>query len=144
MRSRPLAEGARQLHQLLGQRLRHLLFGDQGNDIISGGTGGDTITGGAGNDSIMGDAGTDIAVFTGPIENYAFGTVGDTQTITISDLTGLDGDDTLATLKRNGMEVLPPSAQLRADMRRVGDTILKEWLDRAGAEGKALLDAYRR
>ena len=53
-------------------------------------------------------------------------------------------DDTLATLKRNGMEVLPPSAQLRADMRRVGDTILKEWLDRAGAEGKALLDAYRR
>jgi hypothetical protein len=29
-------------------------------------------------------------------------------------------------------------------MRRVGDTILKEWLDRAGAEGKALLDAYRR
>ncbi len=53
-------------------------------------------------------------------------------------------DDTLAILKKNGMEVLPPSAQLRADMRRVGDTILKEWLDRAGAEGKALLDAYRR
>ena len=42
------------------------------------------------------------------------------------------------------MEVLPPSAQLKADMKRVGDTILKEWLDRAGAEGKALLDAYRR
>jgi TRAP-type transport system periplasmic protein len=53
-------------------------------------------------------------------------------------------EDTLATLKKNGMEVLPPSAQLKADMKRVGDTILKEWLDRAGAEGKALLDAYRR
>jgi TRAP-type C4-dicarboxylate transport system substrate-binding protein len=53
-------------------------------------------------------------------------------------------DDTLATLRKNGMEVLPPSAQLKADMKRVGDTILKEWLDRAGAEGKALLDAYRR
>ena len=53
-------------------------------------------------------------------------------------------EDTLAALKKNGMEVLPPSAQLKADMKRVGDTILKEWLDRAGAEGKALLDAYRR
>ena len=53
-------------------------------------------------------------------------------------------DDTLATLKRNGMEVLPPSAQLKADMKKVGDTILKEWLDKAGAEGKAVYDAYNR
>ena len=53
-------------------------------------------------------------------------------------------EDTLATLRKNGMEVLPPSPQLRADLRKVGDTILKEWLSRAGAEGKALYEAYVR
>jgi len=26
----------------------------------------------------------------------------------------------------------------------VGDTMLKEWLDRSGAEGKALVDAYNK
>ena len=51
---------------------------------------------------------------------------------------------TLETLKANGMTVTPPSAQLKADMKKVGDTMLKEWLDRSGAEGKALADAYNR
>ena len=40
------------------------------------------------------------------------------------------------------MNIMPPSAQLKADMKKVGDTMLKEWLDKAGAEGKALVDAY--
>ncbi len=53
-------------------------------------------------------------------------------------------DDTLATLKKNGMEVLPGSPQLRADMKKVGETILKEWLDKSGAEGKQVLDTYNR
>jgi TRAP-type C4-dicarboxylate transport system substrate-binding protein len=52
--------------------------------------------------------------------------------------------DTLERLKANGMQVLPPSPQLKADMAKVGETMLKEWVDRAGADGKALLDAYRR
>jgi TRAP-type C4-dicarboxylate transport system substrate-binding protein len=52
--------------------------------------------------------------------------------------------DTLERLKTHGMQVLPPSPQLKADMAKVGETMLKEWVDRAGADGKALLDAYRR
>jgi TRAP-type C4-dicarboxylate transport system substrate-binding protein len=52
--------------------------------------------------------------------------------------------DTLERLKANGMQVFPPSPQLKADMAKVGETMLKEWVDRAGADGKALLDAYRR
>jgi len=32
-------------------------------------------------------------------------------------------------LKKNGMQILPPSAQLKADMKKVGDTMLKEWLE---------------
>ena len=45
-------------------------------------------------------------------------------------------------LKKNGMTILPPSPQLKADMKKVGDTMLKEWLDKAGPEGKAVVDAY--
>jgi TRAP-type C4-dicarboxylate transport system substrate-binding protein len=52
--------------------------------------------------------------------------------------------DTLDKLKANGMQVQPPSAQLKADMKKVGDTMLKEWLDKAGAEGQALVDTFRK
>jgi len=45
-------------------------------------------------------------------------------------------------LKKNGMTIITPSAQLKADMKKVGDTMLKEWLDKSGPEGKALVDAY--
>ena len=51
---------------------------------------------------------------------------------------------TLEILKTNGVTVTPPSAQLKADMKKVGDTMLKEWLDRSGAEGRALVDAYNK
>jgi len=47
-------------------------------------------------------------------------------------------------LKKNGMQILPPSPQLKADMKKIGDTMLKEWLDKAGAEGQAIVDAYRK
>lgn len=52
--------------------------------------------------------------------------------------------DTLAILKANGMAVEPPSAALKADMQKVGETMLKEWLAQAGPEGQAMLDAYRK
>jgi TRAP-type C4-dicarboxylate transport system substrate-binding protein len=51
---------------------------------------------------------------------------------------------TLEVLKANGMTIAPPSAQLKADMKKVGDTIMKEWLDKSGAEGKAIVDAFKR
>jgi len=52
--------------------------------------------------------------------------------------------DTLATLKANGMTVEAPSAALKADMQKVGETLVKEWLEKAGPEGQALLDAFRK
>ena len=52
--------------------------------------------------------------------------------------------ETLEKLKANGMHILQPSAQLKADMKKVGDTMLKDWLDKAGPEGKQLVDAYRK
>ncbi|MFM7506438.1 MAG: TRAP transporter substrate-binding protein [Rubrivivax sp.] len=52
--------------------------------------------------------------------------------------------DTLARLRTEGMQVLPPSPQLKGDMAKVGETMLKEWVEKAGADGKALLDGFRK
>jgi TRAP-type C4-dicarboxylate transport system substrate-binding protein len=52
--------------------------------------------------------------------------------------------ESLDKLKGGGMNILPPPAALTADMKKVGETLLKEWLDKAGPEGKQLVDAYRK
>ena len=52
--------------------------------------------------------------------------------------------ETLDKLKANGMEILPPPQQLKADLQKVGEQMLKEWLDKAGPEGRQLIDAYRK
>ena len=49
-----------------------------------------------------------------------------------------------AKLKANGMQVLEPSAQLKADMKKVGETMLTEWLEKSGADGQALLASFKR
>lgn len=50
--------------------------------------------------------------------------------------------ESLDKLKANGMNIVMPSPQLKADMKKVGEVMLKEWLEKAGPEGKALVDAY--
>ncbi|MFI4926783.1 MAG: TRAP transporter substrate-binding protein [Burkholderiales bacterium] len=52
--------------------------------------------------------------------------------------------ETLEKLKANGMQILQPSPQLKTDMKKVGDQMLKEWLEKAGAEGQQLVDTYRK
>jgi TRAP-type C4-dicarboxylate transport system substrate-binding protein len=47
-------------------------------------------------------------------------------------------------LKKNGMNIVAPSAQLTTDLKKVGDTMLKEWLEKAGPEGQAVIDAYKK
>ena len=47
-------------------------------------------------------------------------------------------------LKKNGMNIMTPPAQLKSDMKKVGETMLKEWLDKAGAEGQAVVDAFNK
>ena len=47
-------------------------------------------------------------------------------------------------LKKNGMTIVAPSPQLIGDMKKVGDTMLKGWLDKAGPEGQAIVDAYKK
>ncbi len=50
----------------------------------------------------------------------------------------------LDQLRKNGMTVYPPSAQLKSDMTKVGDTMIADWLKKAGPEGKAVIDAFRK
>ena len=52
--------------------------------------------------------------------------------------------DTTNTLKTNGMTVSPPSVQLKADMQKVGATLLQEWLKNAGSDGDQVVKAYRK
>ena len=46
-------------------------------------------------------------------------------------------------LAANGMEVGPPGEQLFEDFKKIGDTMTQEWLEKAGDDGKAIVDAYK-
>ncbi len=50
----------------------------------------------------------------------------------------------LGELKKNGMNVAPPSAQLKADFQKIGATLTEEWLKTAGPDGKAIVEAFRK
>jgi TRAP-type C4-dicarboxylate transport system substrate-binding protein len=49
----------------------------------------------------------------------------------------------LSQLAANGMTVIPPGDKLAADLAKMGETMSKEWADAAGAEGAAIVDAYK-
>lgn len=50
----------------------------------------------------------------------------------------------LSELARNGMNVAPPSAQLKADFKKIGETMTAEWLKTAGPDGKAIVEAFKK
>ncbi|MDH5579191.1 MAG: TRAP transporter substrate-binding protein [Betaproteobacteria bacterium] len=52
-----------------------------------------------------------------------------------------DGDETLA---KNGMTLHEPSAAMKAAFGKVGAQMAKEWEDKAGADGQAILKAYKK
>jgi len=47
-------------------------------------------------------------------------------------------------LKAKGMNIITPTPQLAADLKKVGDVMLGEWLAKAGPDGKAIVDAYKK
>ncbi|HTS84116.1 MAG TPA: TRAP transporter substrate-binding protein [Usitatibacter sp.] len=50
----------------------------------------------------------------------------------------------LEQLGKNGMLVAPPSTQLKGEFKKIGETMTGEWLKTAGADGQAIVDAYRK
>ncbi len=51
-----------------------------------------------------------------------------------------EGDETLV---KNGMSVSEPSPELKAALGKIGDRMAAEWEKTAGADGQAILKAYR-
>ena len=49
----------------------------------------------------------------------------------------------LDQLKAKGMTIVKPSEQLTADLRKVGNFMLAEWLKKAGPDGKKVIDNFR-
>lgn len=49
----------------------------------------------------------------------------------------------LDNLAKNGMQIIKPSPELMKGLDKVGQTMLAEWLEKAGADGKQVIDAYR-
>jgi TRAP-type C4-dicarboxylate transport system substrate-binding protein len=47
-------------------------------------------------------------------------------------------------LAAKGMKVQPPSDTLKAGFQKVGEQLTADWLKKAGAEGQAVVDAYRK
>lgn len=47
-------------------------------------------------------------------------------------------------LKAKGMNIVQPTPQLMADLKKVGDVMLNDWLGKAGADGKAVVDNFRK
>jgi TRAP-type C4-dicarboxylate transport system substrate-binding protein len=50
----------------------------------------------------------------------------------------------LEQLKKNGMNVALPSPALKTGMSKIGEQMLGEWLEKAGPDAKAVVDAYRK
>jgi TRAP-type C4-dicarboxylate transport system substrate-binding protein len=51
-----------------------------------------------------------------------------------------EGDETLA---KNGMSVREPDAAMKARFQKIGEQMAQEWEKSAGADGQAILKAYR-
>ncbi|MEI8150277.1 MAG: TRAP transporter substrate-binding protein [Hyphomicrobiales bacterium] len=47
-------------------------------------------------------------------------------------------------IAKKGMKVLKPSPALTAGFQKVGEQLTADWLKRAGAEGQAVVDAYKK
>jgi TRAP-type C4-dicarboxylate transport system substrate-binding protein len=47
-------------------------------------------------------------------------------------------------LAAHGMKVLPPSRALRTGLQQIGERLTAEWLRRTGADGQAVIEAYRK
>ncbi|WP_172328747.1 TRAP transporter substrate-binding protein [Mangrovicoccus sp. HB161399] len=49
----------------------------------------------------------------------------------------------VATLAENGMDVNPPAEPIMAKLGEIGETMTAEWMESAGEDGKAIIDAYK-
>ena len=52
--------------------------------------------------------------------------------------------ESLNTLRTNKMTVYEPNAQFKSELSKMGETMLDEWLKRAGPDGQAIITSFRK
>lgn len=52
--------------------------------------------------------------------------------------------DSIKVLTDNGVKVAQPSDSVKAALQKIGEQMTADWLASAGADGKAIIDAYRK
>ncbi len=50
----------------------------------------------------------------------------------------------LDQMAAKGMKIQPPSAELKTGLQKVGEQLTQDWLKKAGADGQAIIDAYKK
>jgi TRAP-type C4-dicarboxylate transport system substrate-binding protein len=48
------------------------------------------------------------------------------------------------TLAKNGLKIEPITPQLKAELRKIGDTMLNDWLEKSKDDGKKVITEYRK
>jgi TRAP-type transport system periplasmic protein len=48
----------------------------------------------------------------------------------------------LGELKKNGMNIAAPSAQLSSELRKIGESLAADWVKKGGADAQTILDTY--
>lgn len=59
------------------------------------------------------------------------------------DMSAVESQAATEELAANGMTVAAPPEALQGELLAIGETMTAEWLERAGDEGQAVIDAYR-
>jgi len=54
-----------------------------------------------------------------------------------------DNDESPKVLAKNGMTLAPISPAFNAELKKIGNQMLDDWLKKAGPDGKKIVDAYR-
>ena len=110
--------------RLYGGALNDSLIGGDGADTLDGDNGNDTFRGGAGNDKLTGSDGFDKAVFTNWSWSYRLG-VDANENLTVADVAGTDGTDTLSGVESLTFE---DRTLTRQDLTDGNDTATGLWL----------------
>jgi TRAP-type transport system periplasmic protein len=55
-----------------------------------------------------------------------------------------ENDETPKVLAKNGIKLDPITPQFKAELRKVGETMLNDWLQKAGDDGKKVIAEYRK
>jgi TRAP-type C4-dicarboxylate transport system substrate-binding protein len=55
-----------------------------------------------------------------------------------------EAEESVKTLAANGVKTLMPGEKLQSELQAIGAQMVKEWLEKAGANGKTIVDAYNK